>query len=84
MIATIVPNTQTAFHALRAELLAAPFKLRQAITEVYRRDEAEVVNWLLNQVQPHPELQAGVSDLASHKLVSSVRQQRTRASVWIP
>ncbi len=79
MIATIVPNTQTAFHALQAELLAAPSKLRQAITEVYRRDEAEAVNWLLNQVQPHPELQAGVSDLA-HKLVSSVRQQRTRAS----
>lgn len=79
MIATIVPTTQTAFQALQAELLAAPSSLRQAITQAYRRDEAEAVNWLLNQVQPHPELQTGVTDLA-HKLVSSVRQQRTRAS----
>ncbi len=73
------PTNSTPFSALQQELLANPSALRNAITEAYRRDEAEAVQWLLANIKDVPAAQANIRDLA-HKLVSSVRQQRTRAS----
>ena len=42
------------FHALQQELLANPSALRVKITEAYRRDEAEAVAWLLENLQEIP------------------------------
>ncbi|GGC95154.1 trifunctional transcriptional regulator/proline dehydrogenase/L-glutamate gamma-semialdehyde dehydrogenase [Undibacterium terreum] len=67
------------FASLQAELIPHSSPLRAAITQVYRRDEAESVQWLLSQIQPQASTQETIRGLA-HKLVSSVRQQRTRAS----
>ncbi len=69
----------TPFHALQAELLAPATPLREAITLAYRRDEQSSVQWLLANINPHPEAQEKIQALA-HQLVSSVRLQRTRAS----
>ncbi|MBC3883571.1 trifunctional transcriptional regulator/proline dehydrogenase/L-glutamate gamma-semialdehyde dehydrogenase [Undibacterium griseum] len=79
MDATSVPNTSKPFSALQTELLPDQGTLRTAITAAYRRDESEAVQWLLNAVNPYPSLQKDVAQLA-HTLVTSVRQQRTRAS----
>ena len=79
MIETIVPNISLPFATLLSELLPAATPLRTAITEAYRRDEIDAVQYLLGQVDPHPDLQKSVTALA-HELVSSVREQRTRAS----
>ncbi|MBR7783479.1 trifunctional transcriptional regulator/proline dehydrogenase/L-glutamate gamma-semialdehyde dehydrogenase [Undibacterium luofuense] len=76
---TNLPVNSQPFAALRAELLSSQTSLRQAITAAYRRDEGDTVKWLLSQVNPHTSLQPDVEKLA-HRLVSSVRQQRTRAS----
>lgn len=74
------PSTSnTPFHALQQELLASPSTLRVKITEAYRRDEAEAVAWLLQNLQEIPAAKNNIHELAK-KLVSSVRQQRTRAS----
>lgn len=69
----------TPFLALQAELLPHATPLRDAITQVYRRDEQTSVQWLLSNINPHTGAQAGIKTLA-HQLVSAVRQQRTRAS----
>ena len=79
MIVTTVTSTYIPFAALQAELLSAPSTLRNAITQAYRRNEIDAVNWLLTEINPHTDQQQQVSTLA-HTLVSSVRQQRTRAS----
>ena len=79
MIVTTVPITDTPFSALQAELLPAATPLRTAITQAYRRSETEAVDWLLKEVHPHLDQQKSVVELA-HRLVSQVRQQRTRAS----
>ncbi|MFZ6871505.1 trifunctional transcriptional regulator/proline dehydrogenase/L-glutamate gamma-semialdehyde dehydrogenase [Undibacterium sp. Di27W] len=79
MIVTTVPTNNSPFSALQAELLAPASPLRTAITEVYRRPEPEAVQWLLSNVNPHADQQKSVAELA-HRLVSNVRQQRTRAS----
>ncbi|MBR7777705.1 trifunctional transcriptional regulator/proline dehydrogenase/L-glutamate gamma-semialdehyde dehydrogenase [Undibacterium rugosum] len=79
MIATHLPDSSSPFSALQAELLPSQSTLRTAITAAYRRDETEAVEWLLSQINPHTSLQQHVAKLA-HKLVSSVRTQRTRAS----
>ncbi|MFZ6848357.1 trifunctional transcriptional regulator/proline dehydrogenase/L-glutamate gamma-semialdehyde dehydrogenase [Undibacterium sp. RuRC25W] len=79
MIATTVPTTSTPFSVLKSELLPAPSPLRLAITQVYRRNEIDAVQWLLSEVNPHENLQNDVAQLA-HKLVTAVREQRTRAS----
>lgn len=74
------PNTNsTAFLALQAELIQNPSPLRAAITSAYRRDEPSAVQWLLGQIQAHPGAESKIHALA-HELVTSVRQQRTRAS----
>ena len=69
----------TPFHALQAELLPHATPLRDAITQVYRRDEQTSVQWLLSNINPHAAAQTSIKTLA-HQLVSAVRQQRTRAS----
>ncbi len=67
------------FASFQAELIPHSSPLRLAITQVYRRDEGEAVQWLLSQINPQASTQDAVRSLA-HALVSSVRQQRTRAS----
>jgi RHH-type proline utilization regulon transcriptional repressor/proline dehydrogenase/delta 1-pyrroline-5-carboxylate dehydrogenase len=64
------------FAALQAEIKKAQSALRAAITGAYRRDEATAVDWLLSQgARPNGE----AAPLA-HKLVSQVREKRTRSS----
>jgi RHH-type proline utilization regulon transcriptional repressor/proline dehydrogenase/delta 1-pyrroline-5-carboxylate dehydrogenase len=64
------------FAALLAEIGPEPTPLRAAITASYRRDEQTAVEWLLAQgAAPHPGAQA-----LAHKLVTAVREKRTRAS----
>ncbi|MBR7791039.1 trifunctional transcriptional regulator/proline dehydrogenase/L-glutamate gamma-semialdehyde dehydrogenase [Undibacterium sp. FT147W] len=79
MTATSVTTSTPPFAALHAELLVNISPLRNAITKAYRRNESEAVQYLLSQVNSYPSLQNNVAELAQ-KLVSSVRQQRTRAS----
>jgi len=79
MIATTVPTNNSPFSALKAELLAPASPLRTAITEAYRRSEPDAVQWLLGNINPQEDQQKSVAELA-HRLVSNVRQQRTRAS----
>ena len=64
------------FTALRAELAARPTSLRAAVTAAYRRDETAAVHWLLEQGATPA---AGAHELA-HRLVSAVREKRTRSS----
>ncbi|MES2760155.1 MAG: trifunctional transcriptional regulator/proline dehydrogenase/L-glutamate gamma-semialdehyde dehydrogenase [Pseudomonadota bacterium] len=64
------------FAALHAEIKPQQSALRAAITAAYRRDEAEAVNWLLAQ---GAQANGGAAALA-HKLVSQVRDKRTRSS----
>jgi RHH-type proline utilization regulon transcriptional repressor/proline dehydrogenase/delta 1-pyrroline-5-carboxylate dehydrogenase len=64
------------FDALQAEIKREQAPLRAAITAAYRRDEKEAVQWLLAQ-----GAQAGADAyMLAHRLVSSVREKRTRAS----
>ncbi|WP_395006300.1 trifunctional transcriptional regulator/proline dehydrogenase/L-glutamate gamma-semialdehyde dehydrogenase [Undibacterium sp.] len=72
-------SSHTPFQALQQELLANPTELRVKITEAYRRDETDAVAWLLANLQEIPAAKNNIHELAK-KLVSSVRQQRTRAS----
>jgi RHH-type transcriptional regulator, proline utilization regulon repressor / proline dehydrogenase / delta 1-pyrroline-5-carboxylate dehydrogenase len=66
----------TPFAAFGAEILREQMPLRAAITAAYRRDEAEAVQWLLGQgAVANPD--AGP---LAHRLVSAVREKRTRAS----
>jgi RHH-type transcriptional regulator, proline utilization regulon repressor / proline dehydrogenase / delta 1-pyrroline-5-carboxylate dehydrogenase len=67
------------FAAFHAEINHAPAPLRAAITAVYRREEAESVQWLLGQAKTTPAGQAKIQDLA-RQLVQAVREKRTRAS----
>ena len=71
--------TSPVFHALQAELIAQPSQLRNRITEAYRRDEAEAVQWLLSNLQDIPAAKNKIHELARN-LVTNVREQRTRAS----
>ena len=79
MIVMTVPTNNPPFSALQAELLPPASPLRTAITEAYRRSEPDAVQWLLGNVNAHEDQQKSVAELA-HRLVSNVRQQRTRAS----
>ncbi|HZV66074.1 MAG TPA: trifunctional transcriptional regulator/proline dehydrogenase/L-glutamate gamma-semialdehyde dehydrogenase [Telluria sp.] len=64
------------FAALQAEITQEQSPLRAAITAAYRRDEIAAVQWLLAQgAAAHPDAHA-----LAHRLVSAVREKRTRAS----
>jgi RHH-type transcriptional regulator, proline utilization regulon repressor / proline dehydrogenase / delta 1-pyrroline-5-carboxylate dehydrogenase len=64
------------FDALQREVKQDQTPLREAITAAYRRDESEAVQWLLAQ---GASANADAYMLA-HRLVSSVREKRTRSS----
>ena len=68
------------FAALEAEILRDPIPLRAAVTAAYRRDEIDAVQWLLAQVGQQDPANVEQARQLAHKLVSAVRQQRTRAS----
>jgi RHH-type proline utilization regulon transcriptional repressor/proline dehydrogenase/delta 1-pyrroline-5-carboxylate dehydrogenase len=68
------------FAALEAEILRDPLPLRAAVTAAYRRDEIDAVQWLLAQVGQQDPASVEQARQLAHKLVSAVRQQRTRAS----
>ena len=75
-IAASPAPTFVPFDALQAETRRAQPPLRAAITAAYRRDETEAVQWLLAQgATPGADARA-----LAHRLVSSVREKRTRAS----
>jgi RHH-type proline utilization regulon transcriptional repressor/proline dehydrogenase/delta 1-pyrroline-5-carboxylate dehydrogenase len=64
------------FDALQAETRREQTPLRAAITAAYRRAETTAVEWLLAQgANPLPDAQP-----LAHRLVSAVRQKRTRSS----
>jgi RHH-type proline utilization regulon transcriptional repressor/proline dehydrogenase/delta 1-pyrroline-5-carboxylate dehydrogenase len=64
------------FDALQTETSRAQTPLRAAITAAYRRAETTAVEWLLAQgANPLPDAQP-----LAHRLVSAVRQKRTRSS----
>jgi RHH-type transcriptional regulator, proline utilization regulon repressor / proline dehydrogenase / delta 1-pyrroline-5-carboxylate dehydrogenase len=67
------------FSALHADIDHMPTTLRAAITAVWRRDEREAVQWLLDQVKPNYAAQERIQDLARN-LVQAVREKRTRSS----
>lgn len=75
-IAASPASTFVPFDALHAETKSEQTPLRAAITAAYRRDETEAVQWLLAQgATPSADAQP-----LAHRLVSSVREKRTRAS----
>jgi RHH-type proline utilization regulon transcriptional repressor/proline dehydrogenase/delta 1-pyrroline-5-carboxylate dehydrogenase len=64
------------FDALQAETRREQTPLRAAITAAYRRDETTAVEWLLAQGASA----SADAYLLAHRLVSSVREKRTRSS----
>ena len=75
-IAATPATTFVPFDALQAETRREQTPLRAAITAAYRRDETTAVEWLLAQgASPHGDAHA-----LAHRLVSAVRQKRTRSS----
>ncbi|SDG89152.1 MULTISPECIES: trifunctional transcriptional regulator/proline dehydrogenase/L-glutamate gamma-semialdehyde dehydrogenase [unclassified Duganella] len=70
----------TPFAALQAEILRDPIPLRAAVTAAYRKDEISAVQWLIGQLQNHDDASLQQAQQLAHKLVSSVRTERTRAS----
>ncbi|WP_295995185.1 proline dehydrogenase family protein, partial [Rugamonas sp.] len=73
-------SSLTPFAALQAEVMRNPTPLRAAVTAAYRRDEVAAVQWLLTQIEPGTAETQQQSQALAHKLVSSVREQRTRSS----
>lgn len=69
-------STFLPFDALKQEIKREQTPLRTAITAAYRRDETEAVQWLLAQGASAN----GDAYMLAHRLVSSVREKRTRAS----
>ncbi|WP_373989784.1 trifunctional transcriptional regulator/proline dehydrogenase/L-glutamate gamma-semialdehyde dehydrogenase [Duganella sp. BuS-21] len=70
----------TPFAALQAEVLRDPIPLRAAVTAAYRKDEVSAVHWLLETLKNHDAASIQQAQQLAHKLVSSVRVERTRAS----
>lgn len=71
------------FAAFQEEIRRNPHPLRSAITAAYRRDEGQAVTWLLEQLQTYLAHGADVKSqqqALARKLVSAVREKRTRAS----
>jgi RHH-type proline utilization regulon transcriptional repressor/proline dehydrogenase/delta 1-pyrroline-5-carboxylate dehydrogenase len=75
-IAAFPASTYVPFDALQAETRRDQAPLRAAITAAYRRDETAAVEWLLAQGASAD----GDAYMLAHRLVSAVREKRTRAS----
>ncbi|TFW27462.1 trifunctional transcriptional regulator/proline dehydrogenase/L-glutamate gamma-semialdehyde dehydrogenase [Massilia horti] len=75
-IAASPAPTFVPFDALQAEIKREQTPLRAAITAAYRRDEQEAVRWLLAQ----GACANADAYMLAHRLVSKVREKRTRAS----
>ncbi len=67
------------FSAFEHELARVASPARAAVTQAYRRDEKEAVQWLQNQIQRDPE-QAAATQALAQKLVQAVRAKRSRSS----
>jgi RHH-type transcriptional regulator, proline utilization regulon repressor / proline dehydrogenase / delta 1-pyrroline-5-carboxylate dehydrogenase len=76
----VTPVSSTPFAALQAEILRDPTPVRAAITAAYRRDETTAVQWLLDQVRAGDAACGEQARQLAHKLVSAVREKRTRSS----
>lgn len=75
-IAAFPASTYVPFDALQAETRREQTPLRAAITAAYRRDETSAVEWLLAQGASAN----GDAYMLAHRLVSAVREKRTRSS----
>jgi RHH-type proline utilization regulon transcriptional repressor/proline dehydrogenase/delta 1-pyrroline-5-carboxylate dehydrogenase len=75
-IAAFPASTYVPFDALQAETRRDQAPLRAAITAAYRRDETAAVEWLLAQGARAD----GDAYMLAHRLVSAVRDKRTRSS----
>jgi RHH-type proline utilization regulon transcriptional repressor/proline dehydrogenase/delta 1-pyrroline-5-carboxylate dehydrogenase len=75
-IAATPAITFVPFDALQAETRREQTPLRAAITAAYRRDETAAVEWLLAQGASA----SADAHLLAHRLVSAVREKRTRSS----
>ena len=75
-IAAFPASTYVPFDALQAETRREQTPLRAAITAAYRRDETTAVEWLLAQGASAN----GDAYMLAHRLVSAVREKRTRSS----
>ncbi|MFJ1471379.1 trifunctional transcriptional regulator/proline dehydrogenase/L-glutamate gamma-semialdehyde dehydrogenase [Massilia orientalis] len=75
-IAAFPASTYVPFDALQAETRRERTPLRAAITAAYRRDEATAVEWLLAQ----GACANADAYMLAHRLVSAVREKRTRSS----
>jgi RHH-type proline utilization regulon transcriptional repressor/proline dehydrogenase/delta 1-pyrroline-5-carboxylate dehydrogenase len=64
------------FAAFHAEISQHASPLRHAISQAYRRDESEAVQWLLSQANAFPSTQSATATLA-RQLVLAVREKRT-------
>ncbi|MCS0582982.1 trifunctional transcriptional regulator/proline dehydrogenase/L-glutamate gamma-semialdehyde dehydrogenase [Massilia pinisoli] len=75
-IAAFPASAYVPFDALQAETRRDQAPLRAAITAAYRRDETAAVEWLLAQGASAD----GDAYMLAHRLVSAVRDKRTRSS----
>jgi RHH-type proline utilization regulon transcriptional repressor/proline dehydrogenase/delta 1-pyrroline-5-carboxylate dehydrogenase len=75
-IAATPAITFVPFDALQAETRREQTPLRAAITAAYRRDETTAVEWLLAQGASA----SADAHMLAHRLVSAVREKRTRSS----
>ncbi|MFS2217952.1 trifunctional transcriptional regulator/proline dehydrogenase/L-glutamate gamma-semialdehyde dehydrogenase [Telluria sp. Tellsp104] len=75
-IAAFPASTYVPFDALQAETRREQTPLRAAITAAYRRDETTAVEWLLAQ----GACANADAYMLAHRLVSAVREKRTRSS----
>ncbi|MCS0632754.1 trifunctional transcriptional regulator/proline dehydrogenase/L-glutamate gamma-semialdehyde dehydrogenase [Telluria mixta] len=75
-IAAFPASTYVPFDALQAETRREQTPLRAAITAAYRREETAAVEWLLAQ----GACANADAYMLAHRLVSAVREKRTRSS----
>jgi RHH-type transcriptional regulator, proline utilization regulon repressor / proline dehydrogenase / delta 1-pyrroline-5-carboxylate dehydrogenase len=75
-IAAFPATTYVPFDALQAETRREQTPLRAAVTAAYRRDEPTAVEWLLAQ----GACANADAYMLAHRLVSAVREKRTRSS----
>jgi RHH-type proline utilization regulon transcriptional repressor/proline dehydrogenase/delta 1-pyrroline-5-carboxylate dehydrogenase len=75
-IAAFPASTYVPFDALQTEARREQTPLRAAITAAYRREETSAVEWLLAQ----GACANGDAYILAHRLVSAVREKRTRSS----